>query len=100
MRGGGFDVSPRAQVDGWLVQISRERVERDSASSRCDLSKLIGRLVVTSGGVDELEAVEFVLESMYLLAVCLHLWIVAAQDLHYLVDDELGVSSDVEAPNP
>ena len=63
MRGGGFDVSPRAQVDGWLVQISRECVGRDRASSRRDLSEFIGCFVVASCDVDELEAVEFVLES-------------------------------------
>ena len=81
------------------MQISRECVGRDRASSRCDLSEFIGRLVVASGDVDKLKAVEFVLELMYLLVVCLHFWIVAARGLHYLVDDKLRVASNVEAPN-
>ena len=42
---------------------------------------------------------ELVLELADFLAVCLHLWVVAARGLHYLVDDELGVASDVEASN-
>ena len=53
--------------------------------------------VVASSDVDELEAVELVLESTDFLAVCLHFWVMAARGLHHLVDDELGVASDVEA---
>ena len=30
---GGFDVGPSAQVDGWLVQVSREHDGWNSASS-------------------------------------------------------------------
>ena len=63
MEGGGFDVSPRSQVDRWFVQVSRERVRWDRASSRGDLGEFVGRLVVASGDVDELEAMELVLES-------------------------------------
>ena len=36
----------------------------NSTSSRRDLSEFVGCLVVSSGDVDELEAVEFVLESV------------------------------------
>jgi len=95
--GGGLDASPRAQVDGWLVQISRECVRRDRASCRGDLGKFVGRLVVASGDVDKLETVELVLESTYLSAVCLHFQVVAVGGLDHLVEDELGVASDVEA---
>jgi len=49
--------------------------------------------------VDELEAVEFILKPTYLLAVCLHFWVVAAGGLHHLIDDKLGVASNVEASN-
>jgi len=97
--GGGFDISPRAQVDGWLVEISRECVGRDRASSGRDLSEFVGYLVVASSDVDEFEAVELILEPTYLLAVCLHFWVVAVGGFHHLVDDELGVASNVEAPN-
>ena len=45
----------------------------------------------------ELEPVELVFEATYCIAVRLHLLVVAAGLLHHLVDDELGVSSDVEA---
>ena len=49
------------------------------------------------GRRDELETVEHVLESTYLFAVCLHFRVVAVRGLHHLVDDKLGVASDVEA---
>ena len=45
----------------------------------------------------ELEAVEFVLEAAYCVAVRLHLRVVTARLLHYLVDDELTVTARVEA---
>jgi len=47
--------------------------------------------------VDELEAVELILESTDLLAVRLHFWVMAVRGFHHLVDDELGVTSNVEA---
>ena len=72
---------------------------RAGLSSRGDLGEFVGRLVVASSDVDELEAVELVLEPTYFLAVCLHFWVVAVGGHHYLVDDELGVVSNVEAPN-
>ena len=67
--------------------------------NRGDLGEFVGCLVVASGDVDELEAVELFLEPTYFLAVCLHFWVVAVRGLHHLVDDELGVASNVEAPN-
>ena len=97
MGGGGFDTSPQAQVDGWLMQISCECVRWDRAPGRCDFSEFVGCLVVASGDVDEFEAVELVVESMDLLAVRLHFRVVVDRGLHYFVDDELGVASNVEA---
>ena len=44
----------------------------------------------------ELEAIEFVLQPSDFLVVCLHLGIMAARLVHDLVDDQLGVASDVE----
>jgi len=81
------------------MQISRECVRWNRASSRRDLSEFVGRLIVASGDVDELEAVELILESTDLLAVRLHFQVVAVRGLHHLVDDELGVASNVEASN-
>ena len=79
------------------MEISRECVGWDCASSRRDLGEFIGRLIIASGDVDEFEAMELVLETSDLLAVRLHFWVVAARGLHYFVDDELGVASNVEA---
>ena len=45
----------------------------------------------------EFEAIESVLQSSDFLAVRRHLGVVAAQLLHDLVDDQLGVTLDVEA---
>ena len=45
-----------------------------------------------SRDVIELEAVEFVLQPADFLAVCSHLGIV----VHDLVDDQLGISSNIE----
>ena len=45
----------------------------------------------------ELETIEFVLEAAYCVAVRLHLRVVTARLLHYLVDDELRVTARVEA---
>ena len=42
---------------------------------------------------------ELVIESTHLLAVRLHFWVVVVRGFHYLVDDELGVASNVEASN-
>ena len=45
----------------------------------------------------ELEAVEFVFEAAYCVAVCLHLWVVTARLLHHLVNDKLRVTASIEA---
>ena len=45
----------------------------------------------------ELEAVELVLQPVNFLIVCSHLGFVAVRLLHDLVDDQLGISSNVEA---
>ena len=45
----------------------------------------------------ELETIELVLQLVDFLAICSHLGVVAAQLLHDLVDDQLGVAPDVEA---
>ena len=59
--------------------------------------KCIGRLVEAPWDMIEFEAIEFVLQPSNLLAVRNHLGIMAAGLLHDLVDDQLGVASDVEA---
>ena len=47
--------------------------------------------------VIEFEAIEFVLQSSDLLAVRNHLGVMVARLLHDLVDDQLGVTPNVEA---
>ena len=66
-------------------------------SAGCRLHKCFNRLIEASWDVIEFEAVEFVLQSSDLLAVRHHLGVMAAGLLHDLVDDQLGVASDVEA---
>ena len=69
----------------------------DWLSAGCCFRKCVGCFVEAPWDVIEFEAVEFVLYPSDLLAVCNHLGIVAAGLLHDLVDDQLGVASDVEA---
>ena len=66
-------------------------------STRRRFYKHIGRLVEVPWDVIEFEAVEFVLQPLDFFAVRGHLGIVTARLLHDLVDDQLGVTPDVEA---
>jgi hypothetical protein len=50
--------------------------------------------------VVELEAVKFVLEAPYFLAVSFHLGVAAARALHDLIDHELGVASNIKVSDP
>jgi hypothetical protein len=50
--------------------------------------------------VVELEAVKIVLEAPHLLAIGFHLGITAARALHDLIDDELGVASNIKVLDP
>ena len=59
--------------------------------------KCVGLLVEAPWDVVEFEAVEFVLQPLDFLAVCSHLGVMTARLLHDLVDDQLGVTPDVEA---
>ena len=68
--------------------------------SGCNLGELISGLVVASSDVIELEAVELVFQLAHLVAVRFHLRVMAARGLHHLFDDELRVTSNVEAPDP
>ena len=45
----------------------------------------------------DLEAIELVLQLVDFSTACHHLGVMAARLLHDLVDDQLGVSPDVEA---
>jgi hypothetical protein len=49
--------------------------------------------------VVELQAEEFIFEASNFFAVGFHPCVMAARVLHHLVNDKLGVSSDVEAPD-
>ena len=66
-------------------------------SARRGFCKCVGRLVEAPWDVVEFEAIEFVLQPSDLLAVRIHLGVVVARLLQDLVDDQLGVASDVEA---
>ena len=57
----------------------------------------VGRWRRRPNDVIKFEAVELVLQPSDFLAVRSHLGVVAAGLLHDLVDDQLGVTSDVEA---
>ena len=60
----------------------------------------VGRLIEAPWDVIEFEAVELVLQSSDFLVVHNHLGIMVARLLHDLVDNQLGVTSDVEASDP
>jgi hypothetical protein len=49
--------------------------------------------------VVELQAEEFMFEAPNFFAVGFHPYVMAARVLHHLVNDELGVPSDIEAPD-
>ena len=66
------------------------------STERC-FGKRVGHLVEVPQDVIEFEAFEFVLQPSDLLAVRSHLGIMAARLLHDLVNDQLGVASNVEA---
>jgi hypothetical protein len=66
-------------------------------SLRRNFGQLVRLLIVPTGHVVKLYAVELVLKGPYGIAVRLHLVIVTAHVLHDLVDHELRVSPNIEA---
>jgi hypothetical protein len=87
-------------LDGGLMQVSGEDVRGNRCPPRGYLSQLVRILVVSSGDVVELEPVELVFQAPNLIAVGFHLWVAAVGVLHDLVDDELRVTSSIEASDP
>jgi hypothetical protein len=83
------DPSIYLDVDGRLVEISRENVQWSHSSTGCDFCEFIGSLIIPACDVVELEAVKLVLKAPYLFTVGLHLGITATRALHDLVDYEL-----------
>jgi hypothetical protein len=69
----------------------------DGDPPRHDLSELVRLLVIPTGHVVELDAIELVLDGSHGLAVRLHLVVVTARVFHDLVDHELRVPPHVEA---
>ena len=57
----------------------------------------VSRFIEVPWDVIEFKAIEPVLQPSDFLVVCHHLGVVAARLLHDLVDDQLGVTPDVEA---
>jgi hypothetical protein len=82
------------------MQIPGEDVQGNRRSPRGYFSQLIRSLVVAPSDVVELEPVELVFQASNLIAVGLHLRVVAVGVLHDLVDDELRVTVGVEASDP
>jgi hypothetical protein len=64
---------------------------------RGDLKQFVCYLVVLARDVVELQAEEFIFEALSFLAVSLHPRIMEARVFHHLVNDELGIPSDIEA---
>jgi hypothetical protein len=79
------------------VQVSGEDVRGNRCSPRGYLNQLVRSLVVVSGDVVKLEPVELVFQAPNLIAVGFHLRVAAVGVLHDLVDDELRVTTSVEA---
>jgi hypothetical protein len=79
----------RLEVDRRLGDVPRKNIQRDGNSPRRNFGELICLLVVLSGHVVKLYAVELVLEGPHGFAVRLHLIVVTARVLHDLVDHDL-----------
>jgi hypothetical protein len=60
------------------MKIPCENIRWNRGSTRRDFREFIGSFIISACNVVELEAVEFVLEAPYLLAVGFHLGIAAA----------------------
>jgi hypothetical protein len=85
-------------MDGWAT--SRAKTFGGGGDPpRSDLGELVRLLVVPAGHVIELNAVELVLEGPHVLAIHLHLVVVAARIFHDLVDHELRIPPHVEVFN-
>jgi hypothetical protein len=82
------------------MQVSGEDVRGNRCSPWGYFSQLVRSLVVASGDVVELEPVELVFQAPNLIAVGLHLRIATVGVLHDLVDEELRVTTSVEASDP
>ena len=87
-------------LDGGLMYVSREDVRGNRCSPRGYFSQLVCSLVVVSGDVVELEPVELVFQASNLIAVGFHLRVATVGVLHDLVDDELRVTTSIEASDP
>jgi hypothetical protein len=82
------------------MQISGEDVRGNCCSPRGYFSQLVRSFVVAPGDVVELEPVELVFQAPNFIAIGLHLRVAAVGVLHDLVDDELRVTTSVEASDP
>jgi hypothetical protein len=87
-------------LDGGLMYVSGEDIQRNHCPPRGYLSQLFRSLVVPSGDVVELEFVELVFQAPNLVGVGLHPSVTAVGVLHDLVDDKLRVATSVEASDP
>jgi hypothetical protein len=60
------------------MNIPCENIKWNRGSTRRDFHEFVGRFIISACNVVELEAMEFVLKALHLLAVGFHLGIMAA----------------------
>jgi hypothetical protein len=88
------------ESDRGLEQILREHTRRGWLAARSESSEGIGCLVVSSEDMMKLKTIEFLLQRSHLLSVSRHAGITTVRLSHYLIDDELRVSSNIKLLNP
>ena len=74
-------------MGGWLMEIIDKDLARRWIPPGGQFCKKIGGIVVLSGDVMQLDSLEFVLELVYLLAVCCHKGAFVGGILYDLIDD-------------
>jgi hypothetical protein len=83
-----------------LEQILCEHTRRGWFTTQPEPSEGIGCLIVSSEDMMKLKIIEFSLQPPYLLPVCHHAGVTIVRLSHYLINDELRVSTDVKPLNP
>jgi hypothetical protein len=87
------------EIDRGLKQILCEHTQRGRFMARPKLSKGISYLIVSSEDMMELKTIEFLLQPSYFLPVGCHADVMTIRLSLYLIDNELGVSTNVKSLN-
>jgi hypothetical protein len=82
------------------VDVPGKDVRENRGLPRSYLCQFVSGFAVPSRDVVEFQPIKLVLQVSDFFTVGLHLWVVAAQVFHDLVNDELQVAPSVEAPDP